>query len=279
VTDVAVSRALPFAAIAGYRPLELDVYRPAAHQALPALVYLHGGGWRAGARDRASAAFGDWKPALLPRLAAAGFVVVAPDYRLSGEAEFPAQLEDVHRALDWVGAHGAEHGADPSRVLLWGDSAGGHLACLAATDPGRPRAELRGVVAWYPVTDLLTIQADAEAIGAEPHDTPGARETALLGGLIQDLPGKARAASPVAHAAAAAAPFLLAHGTADTLVPYRQSVRLRDALLAAGQPVSLYPVEGAGHLWQGASDGQLRELLGATVDFLRRQSAPAPAVG
>jgi acetyl esterase/lipase len=84
----------------GYRPLELDLHRPVADRPLPAVVYLHGGGWRQGARDLSSPAFRDWNPGLLTRLAAAGFAVVAPDYRLSGEARFPAQLEDVHRALD-----------------------------------------------------------------------------------------------------------------------------------------------------------------------------------
>ena len=93
---------------------------------------------------------------------------------------------------------------------------------------------IRGVVAWYPVTDLMGIQADAEAIGGEPHNTPDARETALLGGLISDLPELAADASPVSHVAAATAPFFLAHGTADLGVPFAQSVRLRDALLAAG---------------------------------------------
>ena len=201
--DVSVSRALPFAAISGYRPLELDLYRPPARHPLPVVIYLHGGGWRLGTRELVSPAFRDWSPGLLTRVAAAGFVVAAADYRLSGEARFPAQLEDTRRAVDWVIANGAEHGADPARILLWGDSAGGHLAALAAMGtPQRP--QLRGVVAWYPITDLLAIQADAEAVAGEPHDTADARETALLGGRIPDLPDQAREASPVTHAAAAA---------------------------------------------------------------------------
>jgi acetyl esterase/lipase len=269
--EVSVSRALPFAAISGYRPLELDLHRPPAHHPLPVVIYLHGGGWRLGTRELVSPAFRDWNPGLLTRVAAAGFVVAAADYRFSGEARFPAQLEDVHRALDWVIANGAEHGADPARILLWGDSAGGHLAALAAMGmPQRP--ELRGVVAWYPITDLLAIQADAEAVGGEPHDTADARETALLGGRIPDLPDKAREASPVTHAAAASAPFFLAHGTADLASPYQQSVRLRDALLAEGKQATLHTVEGAGHMWQGASDEQLHALLDATLTFLQRYS-------
>jgi acetyl esterase/lipase len=276
---VSRTRALTFAALAGYRPLELDLLRPTADRAeserpRPTVVYLHGGGWRQGARDLASPAFRDWQPGLLTRVAAAGFAVVCPDYRLSGEARFPAQLDDVQRALDWVSENGAGHGIDTGRILLWGDSAGGHLATLAALRGG-VRAGIRGVVAWYPVTDLVGIQADAEAIGGEPHNTPGARETALLGGLICDLPELAADASPVSHAAAATAPFLLAHGTADLGVPFAQSVRLRDALLAAGAEVTLHAVEGADHMWQGATDEQLHQLFDATLAFLRLSSGMA----
>jgi len=269
--DVSVSRALPFAAIPGYRPLELDLYRPPVAHPLPAVIYLHGGGWRQGTREAASPGFRDWNPGLFTRLAAAGFAVIAADYRLSGEARFPAQLEDVHRAVDWVAARGEEHGADQSRILLWGDSAGGHLATLAAAG-AQQRPQVRGVVAWYPITDLLSIQADADAVGGEPHDTPGARETALLGGLIQDDPAAAAQASPVTHAGTARVPFFLAHGNADLVSPYQQSIRLRDALLAAGKEVTLYTVEGAGHMWQGASHDQLRALLGASLAFLRHHS-------
>ncbi len=265
---VSRTRAVTFAAIGGYRPLELDIVRPAADGLWPAVMYLHGGGWRLGARDMTSPAFRDWQPGLLDRVASAGFAVVCPDYRLSGEARFPAQLDDVLRALDWVACSGPGHGIDPDRILLWGDSAGGHLATLAALQ-GKARPAIRGVVAWYPVTDLPGIQADADAIGGDPHDTADARESALLGGLIRDLPELAADASPVTHAAAATAPFFLAHGTADLGVPFAQSVRLRDALLAAGKEVTLYPVEGANHMWAGASDAQLHELVDATVAFLR----------
>jgi acetyl esterase/lipase len=279
-------RALTFAAIPGYRPLELDLFRlaadalesaspksarPESQRLLPAVVYLHGGGWRLGARDMTSPAFRDWEPGLLARVAAAGFAVVCPDYRLSGEARFPAQPDDVHRVLDWVAERGPEHGIDPDRILLWGDSAGGHLATLAALR-GASRPGIRGVVAWYPVTDLAGIQADADAIGGEPHNTADARETALLGGLISDLPDLAADASPVTHAAAATAPFFLAHGTADLGVPFTQSLRLRDALVAAGKEVTLYPVAGANHLWLGASVEQLHQLFDATVKFLRVSS-------
>jgi acetyl esterase/lipase len=275
---VSRTRALTFAALPGYRPLELDLFRPASDGPLPAVVYLHGGGWRQGARDMTSPAFREWRPGLLARVASAGFAIVCPDYRLSGEARFPAQLDDVNRALDWVTDSGAKHGIDPDRILLWGDSAGGHLAALAAL-PADERPGIRGVVAWYPVTDLVGIQADADAVGGEPHNAPDSRETALLGGLISDLPELAADASPVSHVDAATAPFFLAHGTADLGVPFAQSVRLRDALLTAGKEVSLRAVEGADHMWQGASDGQLHQLFDATLEFLRLSSGAGGDLG
>jgi len=222
-------------------------------------------------------AFRDWRPGLLHRVAAAGFAVVCPDYRLSGEARFPAQLDDVHRALDWVADHGPDHGIDTDRVLLWGDSAGGHLALLAALR-GEARPAVRGVVAWYPVTDLPGIQADADAVDGEPHNTADARETALLGGLISDLPELAADASPVRHVTAASPPCFLAHGTADLGVPFAQSVRLREALTGVGVEAAWYPVDGVGHMWQGATDDQLHGLLKATLEFLLRCSgATRPA--
>jgi acetyl esterase/lipase len=269
--DVSVSRALPFAAVPGFRPLELDLYRPPAAAPLPVVIYLHGGGWRQGTREAASPGFRDWNPGLLTELAAAGFAVISADYRLSGEAQFPAQLEDVYRAMDWVAASGEDHGADPSRVLLWGDSAGGHLAALAAARGGQSHP-VRGVVLWYPITDLVSIQADADAVDGEPHDTPDARETALLGRSMREDPASARRASPVTHVDGVTAPFFLAHGNADLVSPYQQSIRLRDALLAAGKEATLYTVEGAGHMWQGASRDQLHALLNATFGFLREQS-------
>jgi acetyl esterase/lipase len=106
----------------------------------------------------------------------------------------------------------------------------------------------------------------------EPHNTADARETALLGGLIKDLPDAGNA-SPVTHVSQAAASFFLAHGTADVMVPYAQSLRLRDVLRAAGKGVSLHTVEGADHMWKGATDEQFHRLLDATLAFLNRENS------
>ena len=116
--------------VLGFRPLELDLYVPAGLEGpVPVVVYVHGGGWQRGSRR-------DPPPLLdadfYEQIAAQGLAVAAVDYRLSGEARFPAPLEDVRAAVGWVRDHAADYGLDPGRVFLWGDSAGGHLALLAA---------------------------------------------------------------------------------------------------------------------------------------------------
>ena len=256
--------------VPGYRPLELDLYLPRDGGPVPVIVHVHGGGWRRGSRRHPLPALG---PGFYDDLAGQGFAVAAIDYRLSGEARFPAPLEDVRTAIGWVGDHGASYGLDPGRVFGWGDSAGGHLALLAAltgdTVHGAmgPGSGVQGVVAWFPVTDLAGLPSDIAAAGGVPDPGPDSREALLLGAPAAAVPDLARQASPVAHASAAAPPVLLMHGAADDLVPPAQSVRLTGALRAAGATVELELVPGATHFWKGASD--VPGIVRRSVGFLR----------
>jgi acetyl esterase/lipase len=122
--------------VLGFRPLELDLYVSEADGPQPVVVYVHGGGWQRGSRR-------DPPPLLdadfYDQIAALGLAVAAIDYRLSGEARFPAPLADVRAAVDWVRDNAAAYGLDAGRVCLWGDSAGGHLALLAALSARRHR--------------------------------------------------------------------------------------------------------------------------------------------
>ena len=257
------SRRVPdirYGEVPGYRPLELDLYLPGTGGPAPVIVHVHGGGWRRGSRREPLRALGE---DFYDTLAAQGFAVAAVDYRLSAEALFPAPLEDVGRAVGWVRDNAARYGLDASRVFLWGDSAGGHLALLAALTGGK----VQGVVAWFPVTDLLGMPADIADAGAVPDTGPGSREALLLGAPAAAVPELARAASPLTHAAAGAPPILLMHGTADDMVPPAQSIRLADALRAAGATVELELVPGATHMWHGASD--VPAIVRRSVDFLR----------
>jgi acetyl esterase/lipase len=191
--------------------------------------------------------------------------VAAIDYRLSGEALFPAPLDDVRAAVGWVGDHAATYGLDPGRVFLWGDSAGGHLALLTALTG----AKVHGVVAWFPVTDLAGLPSDIADAGGVPDSGPESREALLLGAAAASVPDLAREASPVAHASAAAPPILLMHGAADDMVPPAQSIRLAGVLTAAGATVELEIVPGATHFWNGASD--VAAIVWRSTGFLRAQ--------
>jgi acetyl esterase/lipase len=246
--------------VPGYRPLELDLYLPEAEEPAPVIVHVHGGGWRRGSRREPLRALGE---DFYDTLAAQGFAVAAVDYRLSAEARFPAPLEDVSGAVGWVRDNAAGYGLDAGRVFLWGDSAGGHLALLAALTGGK----VQGVVAWFPVTDLLGMPADIAGAGAVPDTGPGSREALLLGAPAAAVPELARQASPLTYAAAGAPPILLMHGAADDMVPPAQSIRLADALRAAGATVELELVPGATHMWHGASD--VPAIVRRSVDFLR----------
>jgi acetyl esterase/lipase len=251
-----------YGVISGYRPLELDLYLAQASGPLPVIVYIHGGGWRRGSRRDSLALLG---ADFYDSLAARGFAVAAIDYRLSGEARYPAPLEDVRTAVSWVHDNAAAYGFDAGRVFLWGDSAGGHLALMAALTGGK----VHGVVAWFPVTDLAGLPSDLEDVGAVPDRGPDSREALLLGNPASSVPELARQASPVTHAGAGAPPILLMHGDVDELVPPAQSVRLAEALRVAGATVELELIPGATHMWTGASD--VDGIVRRSVEFLVRE--------
>jgi acetyl esterase/lipase len=265
--DVRFFGGLAYAAPLGFRPLLLDLYRPAAvADPAPALVvFVHGGGWVRGDRSMVSPSFAGWRPGPLARLAAEGFAVASVDYRLSGEARFPAQLEDVSAAVEWLAGRAEEYGFDAGRIVLWGESAGAHLAALLGLrSPGR---RVRGVVDWYGPADLAALDVQVGAAGALTEDPLDTREARLLGAPVAEVPELARAASPISHVRAGAPPFLIAHGTADRAVPFRQSEALAAALAEAGVEVRLEAVDGAGHMWAGVAD--LTPLYDAVVAFAR----------
>lgn len=273
---------VPYAAIPGIRPLELDlVLPPEAAEPVPCVVFLHGGGWRLGSRRSAGPAFEGAVPTPFERVAAAGIAVACVDYRLSGEAAWPAQLHDVKAAVRWLRAR-QDLGVDPDRIAAWGESAGGHLAALLGLTSGDPALEgavgvagpssaVAAVAAWYAPSDLRTVAADA---GADPMD-PASREALLLGAPAPAAPDAAAQASPITHVSPGAPPFLLLHGRADRMVGCAQSERLRDALRAAGDEVEFHVYDGADHMWFG-DPGAAVDALDRTIVFLREHLRPEP---
>lgn len=236
-----VDRDLTYARI-GDRALALDLYRPddSTDARRPLVVWIHGGGWRSGTKFPTQAAL----------LARDGYVVASVEYRLSGEAAFPAQIEDCRAAIRWLRASAARYGIDPDRVGVWGASAGGHLVALLGTagdvkawDVGAhtdQSSRVQAVCDYYGPSDFTEMPARQAA----KADGPVAL---LLGGPISEKRDLARAASPVTHVDRDDPPFLIVHGTADPVVPIRQSEKLHAALRAAGAASTLIKVERAGH--------------------------------
>lgn len=204
---------------------------------------------------------------IFPTVAARGYVVASLDYRLTGEAVFPAQLQDVQAGLDHLAERAGEHGADIERTVLWGESAGGHLAALAALTRPSGRLRIAGVVDWYGPSDLRTMAQQARTDAVARADDVDSREALLLGGPVAQAGELAAQASPVTHVHADAPPFLLVHGTADRFVPAGQSEQLHEALTSAGADSRLELVEGGDHMWMGADP---QEVLATSLAFVGR---------
>ena len=151
--------------ITGYRPLKLDLYLPPKTSTAPKplIVWIHGGGFEMG-NPQADWTYGDWTK-VLARLAARGYVVAGVSYRLSGEARFPAQIDDVDDAVRFLRLHASQWGVDTSRVYAWGLSAGGTLAELLGTKSATsdPTVRVQGVISWFGASDLSPL-ADSPPI-------------------------------------------------------------------------------------------------------------------
>jgi acetyl esterase/lipase len=255
-----------YANYVGYRPLQLDLYLHADRAVAkprPLVIWVHGGGWNRG-DARQSGAFTDW-PGVLATLAARGYVVASVDYRLSGEAKFPAQVQDVKAAIRFLRSKAGEYGIDTARVYLWGGSAGGHLAGLAAVscgvtafDPSASTGRLAGsqMKSAVPLPQSDCVQGAALWYGVFDFNPAGeAPGTALAAKTVAALfgcdPAACRdalaAASPITYVKRETPPLLLIHGTADEEVSFRQSETMTARMKAVGAPVEFVPVPGANH--------------------------------
>lgn len=257
---VAVERGVVFGR-GGGRELRADVYTPPPGTGNGAgLLLVHGGRWSEGDRGQL-AGYG----ILLGRL---GFTCVACEYRLSGEARWPAALHDVKAALRWMRTQAASWGVDPDQIAVSGNSAGAHLALMAAGTANDPAWEDAGgqagagtgvaaCISFYGPADLSARMAASEAVEAVRALMGEADEAAY------------RAASPLSHVGPGFPPTLLIHGTRDNLVSPENSVRMSEALRAAGVPVELHMYADAPHAFDAQREFG-RQCADVMALFLRR---------
>jgi acetyl esterase/lipase len=262
---VSIHRDLVYSSPSGYRPLPLDLYVPDG-PARALCLYLHGGGWRVGSRSEGPGRARDWTPSFFERVAAMGLAIASVDYRLSAEAPFPAQLEDVAAASGFLAREGGRFGLPTERTVAWGVSAGAHLCAMHALST--PEPQIDAVVCWYPPTDLDALSGDIDEAGGHGNRGPEARESQLIGAPLDERPDLVAAASPVRFAHAGAPPFLFLHGTADILVPPRQSLRLAGALTAAGAHATVELLDGATHMFPELDEAATTKVTERSVDFL-----------
>lgn len=235
----------------------LDVYVPAKRAGdapLPVVVYIHGGGWYRGSKDAGRA----W---LLPLVESGAYAGVAINYRLTGEATWPAPLHDAKAAIRWIRAQAATYAFNPERIGVAGASAGGTLALLLGATGGAPEFEgsvgphagtdsrVQCVVNLFGRVNFLAEPASARAAPSTAEALAG-RMAALFGGPLETKTDVARDASPVRHITRGDPPVFTIHGTNDATVPYAQARELDAALRRAGVTHLLLEMNGYGHGFQ-----------------------------
>jgi acetyl esterase/lipase len=239
--------------------LQLDLAQPAEGTGpFPAIVCIHGGGFRAGKRE-------GWDAAC-KQLAARGYVAATITYRLAPKYQFPAAIEDCKAAVRWIRANAAKYHVDPNRIGVTGDSAGGHLTqFLAVTNnvhdfdgdqnPGLSSAVQCAAAFYGPCDFTKSYGKSVDAAEVLPL---------FLGGNLEQQYRKHIIASPLYWVTPDAPPMLLLHGTEDKYVNYEQAILMRDRLKAAQVDVELLTLEGAGHGFKGEDQ---KRAYSAMFDF------------
>src|SRR6202046_1690750 len=227
---------------------KLDAYiRRDAQGPQPALIFIHGGGWILGTKEASVMSIVPWLEM--------GWNVFNVEYRLAKVSLAPAAVEDCLCALRFIADHAKDYNVDLSRVVVMGESAGGHLALTTGMVPASvgldrqcpgtgvsaPAAKeipkVAAILDWYGITDLNDMLS-------------GPNERAYAVAWFGSLPLQqelAKKVSPLTYVRKDVPPTLIIHGDADPIVPYSQATRLRDALSSAGAHSDMYTVRGGGH--------------------------------
>ena len=239
-----------------YEETVLDVLQPSNAPAgkRPGVLLIHGGGWVGGSKEGVAVPFG------LPYLEK-GFVVANIGYRLAPASPAPAAVEDVLKAARWFHDRASQYNVDPHRIVVSGDSSGGHLALMAGMVPrsagfGSP-ARVAAVVNFYGITDV-----------GEQIEGPGMRDYAAQ--WVPEQPDRRRLAhrlSPTTYVRRKLPPILTVHGDEDPVVPYEQGIRLTKALVSLNATAELIPVRRGEH---GFPPEEMAAVYRQIFDFLQR---------
>jgi acetyl esterase/lipase len=245
--------------------LRLDVYRSRSSRKCPVIIWVHGGAWRAGSKDRVP----------VTGLLDHGFAIASIDYRLSPVAEFPAQVHDIKAAIRFLRANGATYNFDPDHFVIAGSSAGGHLAALVGVSNDVVALEgsvgnnssfssnVQGIVSFYGATNLQTILSQSTPHGLSVR-VPALQ--LLLGGQPSEQQDLAKLASPVAHVDSTDPPLLLIHGDQDPQMPINQAHELHGKYKQLGLPVEFEVVHGGAH---GGKQFFDNEMLDHVAEYLK----------
>lgn len=239
--------------------LKLDIYqRTGVTTPQPTIIYMHGGFWVAGTKENAIMALMPWLEM--------GWNVVNVEYRLGRQALAPAAVEDCMCALRFINTEAKTYNIDTTRLVVTGESAGGHLALSLGMIPesagldlqcaGAPLPRPAAVINWYGITDV-----------ADVIDGPNRANNAAkwMGGMPNKME-IAKRVSPLTYVRAGLPPILTIHGNADMTVPYQEAVRLHEALSKAGTPNQLLTIPGGKH---GGFTPEERTKIYATIrEFL-----------
>lgn len=257
-----VIRDIEYSRPGGYS-LKLDLYLPENRQgvALPVVVWVHGGGWKNGSKDKCKAAW----------LADEGFAVASINYRLTDVAQWPAQIDDCREAVRWLRRNAGVFGLDAENIGAWGSSAGGHLAALMGTLPYAKdeavSSRVSAVCDWFGPTELLTMPPNNVGNGRTEEDVANSNGAKLLGCTVKDCPELAKQASAYDQVSPDDSVFLIMHGDQDPGVPIQQSIQFHNRLQKAGVPSQMKVVIGAGH---GGKEFETKESRGLVLSFFDR---------